>query len=100
MADPAGGSFVIRYATVTSTAAQTGTESARVMAVTDVSTEHTNRHRATDPAPRATGRRDHVQPASHDGARRPFHGAEIDPRRPLPRCSERGHTRALESKRP
>ena len=31
---------------------------------------------------------------------RPFHGVEIDPRRPLPRCSERGHTRAVGSKSP
>ena len=100
MVDPAGGSFAIRYARVTSTAVQTGAESARVMSVTDVSTEHTNRHRATDPAPRTTGRRDRVQPATHDGARRPFHGAEIDSRRPLPRCSERGHKRALGSKSP
>ena len=64
MVDPAGGSFVLRYARVTSTAVQTGAESARVMSVTDVSTEHTNRHRATDPAPRAAGRRDRVQPAT------------------------------------
>ena len=95
MVDLAGGSFVIRYARVTSTAVRTGAESARVMSVTDVSTEHTNRHRATDPAPRATGRPDRVQPASHFGARRPFHGAEIDPGPLLPRCSERGHKRAL-----
>ena len=87
MVDSAGRSFVIRYARVTSTAVQTGTESAGVMSITDVSTEHTNRHRATDPAPRATGRPDRVQPASHFGARRPFHGVEIDARRRLPRCS-------------
>ena len=100
--DPAGGSFVIRRATVTSTAVQAGAESARVMPLTDVSTEHTNRHRATDRAPRATGRRDRVQPTSHYGygARRRFRGAEIDPGRLLPRCSERGHKRALRSKRP
>lgn len=98
--DPAGGSFVIRGARVTSTAVQAGAESARVMSVTDVSTEHTNHHRATDRAPRATGRRDRVQPTSHYGARRPFRGAEIDPGRLLPRCSERGHKRVLGSKSP
>ena len=98
--DPAGGSFVIRGATVTSTAVQASAEFARVMSVTDVSPEHTNRHRATDRASRATGRRDRVPPASHYGARRPFHGAEIDPGRLLPRCSERGHKRALRSKSP
>ena len=91
---PAGRSFVIRRARVTSTAAQAGAESARVMSVTDVSTERTNRHRATDRAPRATGRRDRVPPASHYGARGPFHGAVIEPGRLLPRCSERGHKRA------
>ena len=78
MADPAGGSFSIRYARVTSRAAQTGTESGSVTSVTDVSTEHTNRRWATDPAPRATGRRDHVQPANHDGCSSP-----------IPRCGDR-----------
>ena len=51
--------------------------------------------RASCLVPRATGRRDRVEPASHHGAHRPLHGAEIDPGRLLPRCSERGHTRAL-----
>ena len=46
MVDPAGSSFVLRYAGVTSTAAQTGAESARVRSAADVSTEHANRHRA------------------------------------------------------
>lgn len=83
MVDAAGSSFVLRDARVTSTAVQPGAESAAVMSVIDVSTEHTNRHRATDPAPRTVGRRDRVRPASRDGARRPFHGAEIESRRPL-----------------
>jgi hypothetical protein len=83
MVDPAGGSFALRYAGVTSTAVQPGAEFARVMSVIDVSTEHTNRHRATDPAPRTGGRRARVRPATCDGARRPVHGAEVESRRPL-----------------
>ena len=83
MVDPACGSFVLRSARVTSTAAQTGAEPARVMSVIDVSTEQTNRHRAIDPAPRTVGRGDRVRPASRDGARRPVPGAEIESRRSL-----------------
>ena len=39
MVDPAGGSFVLRSARVTSTAAQPGAEPARVRSAIDVSTE-------------------------------------------------------------
>jgi len=80
---------------VTSTAVQAGAESARVMSVTDVSTEHTNRHRATDRAPRANGRRIGFHPraimalVAHSMVRRSSPGVCS------PRCSERGHTRAL-----
>ena len=80
MVDPAGGSLALRYAGVTSTAVQPGAEFARVMSVIDVSTD---RHRATDPAPRTVGCRDRVRPATRDGARRPVHGAEVESRRPV-----------------
>jgi len=99
MVDPAGGSFVLRYARVISAAVQIAAEFARMRPVTDRSTEQTNRHRASDPTPRTNGPRDRVQPATRDGARRTFH-AEIDPRRLHPRCSGHGHQRALGSKSP
>ena len=100
MVDPAGGSFVLRYAGVTSTAVQPGAEFARVMSVIDVSTEHTIAigqlilRLVPLAAETAFGPRPVMALVAQSTVRRSNPGVRST------RCSERGHKRALGSKSP